>query len=94
MNAPLRQSDWQAELLLAANSHLIRQYQQAPSACLALQISRNYRLLITQNEAITVKRACKALSQQWWRRYCQYDSRQHSELSQQGDFHGIDFLPA
>lgn len=93
MNAPLRQSDWKSELLLAANCHLIRQYQQAPSACLALQISRNYRLLITQHEAINVKQGCKALSRLWWHRYCEYRTAQKSQRNRQGDRYGIDILP-
>lgn len=71
MNAPLKRPDWRKECLLAANQQLERQYQQKPSACLALQISRNYRLLLTQYDQPPIKQRWQSLSKRWWQTYCQ-----------------------
>ncbi|WP_438970270.1 hypothetical protein [Methylophaga sp.] len=75
MNAPLKkQPDWRKECLLAANQQLENQYLHYPSACLALQISRNYRLLLTQNDQPTTKQNWQSLSKQWWQMYCDHRS--------------------
>jgi hypothetical protein len=71
MNAPLKQDNWQMELLLAANRQLESQYRQHPSGCLALQISRNYRLLLTHQEQPQIKQHWQSLSRMWWRLYCE-----------------------
>lgn len=72
MNAPLpKQPDWRQACLLSANQQLEHQFQQQPSPCLALQISRNYRLLLTQYDQPAVKQRWQSLSKQWWQTYCQ-----------------------
>lgn len=70
MNAPRRQPNWQRELLQAAIVQLEAQYQRTTSACLALQISRNYRLLLTHQEAPNIKQAWRQRSRYWWQLYC------------------------
>lgn len=73
MNLPLKnQPDWRKDCLLAANQQLEYQYQQQPSPCLALQISRNYRLLLTQYDQPVIKQRWQVLSKHWWQRYCQF----------------------
>jgi len=70
MNALLPNPDWRKECLLAANQQLEQQYQQHPSPCLALQISRNYRLLLTQYDQPPIKQRWQLLSKSWWQCYC------------------------
>ena len=55
MNMPLSRPEWQRDCLLVAIKELVAYYQLSPSACLALQISRNYRLLITQDDRLSIK---------------------------------------
>lgn len=66
----IKQPDWQRECLLAANRQLVKCYQRQPSACVALLISRNYRLLLTQSERPDIKQLWQQLSKSWWERYC------------------------
>ncbi len=70
MNQTVSQADWQQQSLLAANQQLVKRYQHQPSACLALLISRNYRLLLTQSERSDIKQLWQNLSQRWWELYC------------------------
>jgi len=70
MSNSLTRPEWQQECLLAANHQLEKSYQQKPSACLALLISRNYRLLLTQSERSDSKRRWQQLSKRWWQNYC------------------------
>lgn len=70
MSQFLNQPEWQRDCLLAANRQLEQRYQQKPSACLALLISRNYRLLITQSERPDLKLLWQQLSKRWWQHYC------------------------
>jgi hypothetical protein len=71
MKPTFKNPDWQKDCLLAANQQLEADYQRAPSACLALQISRNYRLLLTQFDQPSMKARWQALSISWWEAYCQ-----------------------
>jgi len=71
MKATLKNPDWQKDCLLAANQQLEEDYQRTPSACLALQISRNYRLLLTQFDQPSIKQRWQTLSVRWWEVYCQ-----------------------
>lgn len=66
-----QQPNWQQECLLAANQALEKHYQQQPRACIALSISRNYRLLLTQSDQPDIKKSWLSLSMRWWRAYCQ-----------------------
>lgn len=65
-----RQPEWHRECLLAANRQLEKSYQSNPSACVALQISRNYRLLLTHSDQPDIKQLWQQLSKRWWSRYC------------------------
>ncbi|GAB4299386.1 MAG: hypothetical protein Kow0083_11640 [Methylophaga sp.] len=69
-NSVKNQSAWQRECLLAANRQLEKIYRGRPSACIALQISRNYRLLLTHYEQPDIKRLWQLLSKRWWSLYC------------------------
>lgn len=44
------QPHWATECLLAANSALEVRFRQQASACVALQLARNYRLLAMQED--------------------------------------------
>jgi hypothetical protein len=65
-----RRPDWHRECLIAANRQLEKNYQRQPSACVALQISRNYRLLLTHYDQPDIKLLWQQLSQRWWSLYC------------------------
>ncbi|GEM_PF-894529 len=65
-----RRPDWRRECLIAANRQLEKNYQSQPSACVALQISRNYRLLLTHYDQPDIKQLWQHLSQHWWACYC------------------------
>ncbi len=78
MNAPLKNPDWRKDCLLAANQQLEEDYQHNPSACLALQISRNYRLLLTQFDQPSIKERWQTLSIRWWQVYCQLRQLKHT----------------
>lgn len=73
------QSDWRRESLIAANKQLEKIYRLQPSACVALLISRNYRLLVTQYEQPDIKHIWQQLSKRWWGLYCRH--RQIPETS-------------
>lgn len=81
MNMPLRRPDWRRDCLLAANHELIAHYQQSPSACLALQISRNYRLLLTQDDRLSLKDIWRSYSKNWFGVYCKHKHIEPSTLS-------------
>ncbi len=70
MTGPATQAEWRRDCLLAANRHLETQFQQKPAACLALQISRNYRLLLTHYDQPDIKQLWQLLSKRWWLLYC------------------------
>lgn len=79
MSKTVKQPDWHRDCLLAANQQLVKSYQRHPSACVALQISRNYRLLLTQSEQPDIKQLWQLLSKRWWDMYCR--QRHLPELS-------------
>jgi hypothetical protein len=85
MSKTITQTDWQQQSLLAANQQLVKHYQNQPSACLALLISRNYRLLLTQSERPDIKQIWQQMSQRWWEMYCR--QRQLPALSPHEFFH-------
>ncbi len=68
MNNP-QQDSWAAQLLLSANAHLENHYRQQASACLALQIARNYRLLTEQDEHPLKQQLWQSLARRWWLSY-------------------------
>lgn len=70
MNHTMQRPKWQQETLLAANQQLVKSYQRQPSACTALLISRNYRLLLTQSDRSDIKPVWQQLAKHWWERYC------------------------
>lgn len=65
-----RQPEWRRECLHAATRQLEQIYQARPSACVALQISRNYRLLLTHYDQHDIKQLWQQLSKRWWALYC------------------------
>jgi|TARA_R100001244_G_scaffold18562_3_gene19405 hypothetical protein len=65
VNRAERAETWCEAVILAANEQLELMYRQHASACIALQISRNYRLLLTHNEHPLKKQHWRALSQRW-----------------------------
>ncbi|MTI63350.1 hypothetical protein [Methylophaga sp.] len=65
-----RRPDWRRECLIAANRQLEKNYEREPSACVALQLSRNYRLLLTHYDQPDIKQLWQQLSQRWWSLYC------------------------
>ncbi|MEC9313243.1 MAG: hypothetical protein VYB22_00035 [Pseudomonadota bacterium] len=77
-----RRPDWHRECLVAANRQLEKSYQSNPSACVALQISRNYRLLLTHYDQPDIKELWQHLSQRWWAMYCRH---KHLPLYSQHD---------
>lgn len=64
------QPDWRRECLITANRQLEKVYQRKPTPCVALQISRNYRLLLVHYEQPDIKRVWQLLSKRWWDIYC------------------------
>jgi len=64
------QPEWRRECLLTANRQLEIIYQRKPTPCLALQISRNYRLLLVHYEQPDIKQLWQKLSKRWWDKYC------------------------
>lgn len=60
---------WCEGLLLSANEELEQRYREQASACLALLISRNYRLLLTHNEHPLKKQLWRALAERWMLSY-------------------------
>ena len=72
MNMPLSRPEWQRDCLLVAIKELVAYYQLSPSACLALQISRNYRLLITQDDGLSIKTLWQSYAKSWWDVYCRH----------------------
>ncbi|AFJ02747.1 hypothetical protein Q7C_1598 [Methylophaga frappieri] len=53
----------------AAITELETRYRQQASACLALQISRNYRLLTEMDAHPLKQRLWQSLSRRWWLSY-------------------------
>ncbi len=64
-----QQENWAAQLLLSANAHLESHYRQQASACLALQIARNYRLLTEQDAHPLKQQLWQSLARRWWLSY-------------------------
>jgi len=71
-----RAETWCEAVILAANEQLEAIYRQHANACLALQIARNYRLLLTHNEHPLKKQHWRALSQRWLLSYQLHRGRQ------------------
>ena len=63
------QENWAAQLLLSANAQLESHYRQQASACLALQIARNDRLLTEQDEHPLKQQLWQSLARRWWLSY-------------------------
>lgn len=63
------QENWTAQLLMTANAQLESHYRQQASACLALQIARNYRLLTEQDEHPLKQQLWQSLARRWWLSY-------------------------
>ena len=61
--------NWTAKLLLSANALLESRYQQEASACLAMQIARNYRLLNKYDEHPLKQQLWQLRAKRWWLRY-------------------------
>jgi hypothetical protein len=68
----LSQPEWRRECLLSANRQLEKVYQRKPTPCVALQISRNYRLLLVHYEQPDIKQMWQMLSKRWWEIYCRH----------------------
>lgn len=62
-------TNWSAECLLTANHALESRYRQQASACVALQIARNYRLLASHESHPLKNTLWKALSERWMLSY-------------------------
>lgn len=57
-------------LLLSANQQLEHMYCQQHDACLALHLSRNYHLLLAQNESSNEQAMWYEKAKLWWDVYC------------------------
>ncbi|MCC5797143.1 MAG: hypothetical protein JJU48_07430 [Methylophaga sp.] len=75
--------DGNEALILSATQHLEALYRQHASPCLALQIARNYRLLLTQDEHPLKKQYWRALSQRWLLSYQCHRGRQSRWVTQE-----------
>lgn len=69
MNAPTVSVSKEATLLLAANETLENVYFDRADPCVALLVSRNYRLLVDCPAPQTFKLAWIQQSKYWWQQY-------------------------
>ena len=86
MNAPLQRPNWQRDLLQAAIQQLQVHYRHTPSACIALHISRNYRLLLTHHEQPQIKDLWRVRSRYWWQLYCEQSKIRSVDVPNYGQF--------
>ena len=69
MNTSLKSESLEHRLLLAANQQLESVFQRNADACVALLISRNYRLLIQQHMSMTSRLNWMQKAKYWWQQY-------------------------
>lgn len=62
-------SNWANECLMAANNALEVRFRQQASACVALQLARNYRLLAAQDENPLKQTLWRSLYKRWMLSY-------------------------
>lgn len=71
-------------LLLSANQQLEHMYCQRHDPCLALHISRNYHLLLAQNESSNEQAMWHEKAKLWWDVYCSKRSNKVLDLFYDG----------
>jgi len=69
MNAAVSQMQWSRDVLLIAIKQLEMLYKQQQDPCLALSISRNYRLLHNQIQAVDEREKCLDKARLWQGQY-------------------------
>lgn len=69
MNAAVCQMQWSRDVLLIAIKQLEMLYKQRQDPCLALIISRNYRLLHNQIQAVDERKQCLDKARLWQGQY-------------------------
>jgi len=69
MRGAVSKIQWSRDVLLSAIKQLETLYQQQQDPCLALMISRNYRLLHKQIQAVDEREKCLDKAQAWQERY-------------------------
>jgi hypothetical protein len=81
MNASLNRNQVEKRLLLAANEELEMVYAQKRDPCIALLISRNYRLLTQQPDAPELRIAWMQDAKYWWQEYLKKSTGKYVDFS-------------
>jgi len=69
MNSAVSKIQWSRDVLLSAIKQLETLYKQQQDPCLALIISRNYRLLHNQVQAVDEREKCLDKARLWQGQY-------------------------
>ncbi len=75
MNAPLKSKTVAQRLLIAANQQLESVFLRTPDPCIALLISRNYHLLMQEQDHLTARLNWMQDAKYWWQKYLKLSAR-------------------
>tara|TARA_B110000037_G_scaffold11942_1_gene12823 strand:- start:261 stop:572 length:312 start_codon:yes stop_codon:yes gene_type:complete len=80
MNAALKSKTRTYELLVAANNQLESVFLKKPEPCVALLISRNYNLLLQEQDQLTIRLNFMQKAKYWWQEYLKMSTGKSSKV--------------